>query len=98
MEVQRAPCFNPDRASQDIPTLMVVHGTNITVRFNPERASQAIPTLTRPIAYGRLGWFQSRTGVPGHSDSGKPSGDTKPSQSFNPERASQAIPTWLNFA
>src|SRR6266566_4152098 len=37
--------------------------------------------------------FQSRTGFPGHSDTGEEYFLTSTEQGFNPERASQAIPT-----
>jgi len=37
-------CFNPERASQAIPTSNIENGNVITQSFNPERASQAIPT------------------------------------------------------
>ncbi len=61
--------FNPERASQAIPTAIARILRNVKrKRFNPERASQAIPTRHQTDLLEGLFLFQSRTGFPGHSD------------------------------
>ncbi len=55
------------------PSCQTTCSSRSRLSFNPERASQAI--LTKPLAQAttELEQFQSRTGIPGHSD-GVPSG------------------------
>src|SRR6266568_5171763 len=61
--------FNPERASQAIPTSHCAsHKKQTSRRFIPERASQAIPTGNLGFSDVSIGSFQSRTGFPGHSD------------------------------
>ncbi len=60
--------FNPKRAFQVIPTLLL----NLTIqncwRFNPKRAFQVIPTTRVMCADSDQGKFQSQTGFSSHSD------------------------------
>ncbi len=86
--------FNPERASQAIPTAIARILRNVKrKRFNPERASQAIPTRHQTDLLEGLFLFQSR-----HSDIGNKRGTGGIWGSFNPERASQAIPTCFAYS
>ncbi len=87
--------FNPNRASQVIPTqsLSRWESNSEINRFNPNRASQVIPTNHALALPMRFNLFQSQPGFTSHSDAESQHRQSRHRHCFNPNRASQVIPT-----